>query len=97
MVAHSYFLTYLRLLSEKEISWVRKQYISINDETKITALSIQLWFGRLGSMQYQAPSYQHHRLISQIISHPFWRTHRFCLSFREVEELVAERGITVTL
>jgi len=25
-----------------------------------------------------------------------WLYHHFCLSFREVEELLAERGITVT-
>ena len=27
---------------------------------------------------------------------PIWLYHRYCLSFREVEELLAERGITVT-
>ena len=25
-----------------------------------------------------------------------WLYHRFCLSFREVEELLAERGVTIT-
>lgn len=29
-------------------------------------------------------------------SHAVWLYHRFCLGFREVEELLAERGITVT-
>ena len=33
---------------------------------------------------------------SEIISHAVWLCHRFCLSFREDEELLAERGITVT-
>ena len=41
-------------------------------------------------------SYQHHRFPSEIISHAVWLYHRFCLSFREVEELLAERGITST-
>jgi putative transposase len=41
-------------------------------------------------------SYQRHRFPSEIISHAVWPYHRFCLSFREVEELLAERGITVT-
>jgi putative transposase len=41
-------------------------------------------------------SYQRHRFPSEIISHAVWLYHRFCLSFREVEELLAERGITVT-
>jgi putative transposase len=41
-------------------------------------------------------SYQRHRFPSEIISHAVWLYHGFCLSFREVEELLAERGITVT-
>jgi len=41
-------------------------------------------------------SYQRHRFPAEIISHAVWLYHRFCLSFREVEELLAERGITLT-
>jgi putative transposase len=47
-------------------------------------------------MKTKKPSYQRHRFPSEIISHAVWLYHRFCLSFREVEELLAERGITVT-
>jgi len=47
-------------------------------------------------MNIQTPSYHRHRFPSEIISHAVWLYHRFCLSFREVEELLAERGITVT-
>ncbi len=47
-------------------------------------------------MKKQTPSYQRHRFPSEIISHAVWLYHRFCLSFREVEELLAERGVTVT-
>jgi putative transposase len=47
-------------------------------------------------MNKPAPSYQRHRFPSEIISHAVWLYHRFCLSFREVEELLAERDITVT-
>ena len=47
-------------------------------------------------MKKQPPSYQCHRFPSEIISHAVWLYHRFCLSFREVEELLAERGVTVT-
>jgi len=47
-------------------------------------------------MKFQTPSYHRHRSPSEIISHAVWLYHRFCLSFREVEELLAERGITVT-
>jgi putative transposase len=47
-------------------------------------------------MKKPPPSYQRHRFLSEIISHAVWLYHRFCLSFREVEELLAERGVTVT-
>ena len=49
-----------------------------------------------GVMKTTTPSYQRHRFPSVIISHAVWLYHRFCLSFREVEELLAERGIIVT-
>jgi putative transposase len=47
-------------------------------------------------MRTKPISYQRHRFPSEIISHAVWLYHRFCLSFREVEELLAERGIIVT-
>ena len=47
-------------------------------------------------MKTKAISYQRHRFPSAIISHAVWLYHRFCLSYREVEELLAERGIIVT-
>ncbi len=47
-------------------------------------------------MKTKTPSSQRHRFPSEIISHAIWLYHRFSLSFREVEELLAKRGITVT-
>jgi len=47
-------------------------------------------------MKTLPPSYRGFRFPSEIISHAVWLYHRFCLSFREVEELLAERGIIVT-
>jgi putative transposase len=47
-------------------------------------------------MKKPTPSYQRHRFPSEIISHAVWLYHRFCLSFREVEELLAKHGVTVT-
>jgi putative transposase len=41
-------------------------------------------------------SYRGHRFPPVIISHAVWLYHRFCLSFRDVEDLLAERGITVS-
>ena len=40
--------------------------------------------------------YRGFRFPSEIISHAVWLYHRFSLSFREVEELLAERGIVVS-
>ena len=40
--------------------------------------------------------YRRHRFPPEIISHAVWLYHRFCLSFRDVEDLLAERGITVS-
>ena len=42
------------------------------------------------------PSYRGYRFPPDIISHAVWVYHRFSLSFRDVEDLLAERGITVT-
>jgi transposase-like protein len=41
-------------------------------------------------------SYKRHRFPAEIISHCVWLYFRFCLSYRDVEELMAERGITLT-
>ena len=41
-------------------------------------------------------SYRRHRFPPEIISHAVWLYHRFGLSLREVEDLLAERGITVS-
>src|SRR5262245_16325789 len=42
------------------------------------------------------PRYQNHRFPTEIISHAVWVYFRFCLSFRDGEELLLERGVTVT-
>ena len=40
--------------------------------------------------------YHGYRFPTEIISHSIWLYHRFCLSFRDVEDLLAERGIIVS-
>ena len=40
--------------------------------------------------------YKRHRFPSQIISYAVWLYHRFSLSHRDIEDLLAERGITVS-
>ena len=47
-------------------------------------------------MNNDAPSYHGYRFPPEIISHAIWLYHRFCLSFRDVEDLLAERGILVS-
>jgi len=40
--------------------------------------------------------YYRYRFPPLIISHAVWLYHRFCLSFRDVEDLLAQRGVTVS-
>jgi putative transposase len=40
--------------------------------------------------------YKYHRFPAEIISHAVWLYFRFCLSYRDVEELLFARGVTVT-
>ncbi len=46
--------------------------------------------------QAAAPSYKRHRFPPAIIGHAVWLYFRFALSYRDVEELLAERGVVVT-
>ena len=41
-------------------------------------------------------SYRRHRYPPEIIAHAVWLYHRCGLSFRDVEDLLAECGITVS-
>ncbi len=43
-----------------------------------------------------APSYKRFRFPQEIIAHAVWLYFRFSLSFRDVEEILAARGVTVT-
>jgi hypothetical protein len=40
--------------------------------------------------------YRRHRFPPEIIGHCVWLYFRFCLSYRDVEELMAERGVLLT-
>ena len=44
----------------------------------------------------QSPRYRGYRFPPEIISHAVWLYRRFCLSFRETEDLLAQRGIVVS-
>jgi putative transposase len=47
-------------------------------------------------MNTSIPTYKKHRFPPEIISHGVWLYFRFCLSYRDVEELLFARGIIVT-
>ncbi len=47
-------------------------------------------------MAQPASLYKRHRFPGEIISHAVWLYYRFLLSYRDVEELLAERGIAVS-
>ena len=43
-----------------------------------------------------ASTYRRHRFPGEVIAHCVWLYHRFSLSFRDVEEMMAARGLTLT-
>ena len=47
-------------------------------------------------MNSEAPSYRGYRFPPLIIGHAVWLYHRFCLSFRDAEDLLAQRGLSVS-
>ena len=47
-------------------------------------------------MTTKLPTYHRHRFPAEIISHAVWLYHVFSLSLRDIELLLAERGIFVT-
>ena len=47
-------------------------------------------------MKSDTPSYYGYRFPPEIISHAVWLYHRFGVSFRDVEDLLTQRGVTVS-
>ncbi|MEK6193594.1 MAG: IS6 family transposase, partial [Deltaproteobacteria bacterium] len=47
-------------------------------------------------MNNQITDYKGHRFPKAVISHAVWLYHRFSLSYRKVEELLAVRGVGVS-
>jgi putative transposase len=48
------------------------------------------------SMHTSVSLYHRHRFPAEIISHCVWLYFRFTLSFRDVEEMLAMRGVTLS-
>ena len=47
-------------------------------------------------MSTRKSRYRRHRFPPEIISYGIWLYHRFSLSYRDIEDLLAERGIIVS-
>ncbi len=47
-------------------------------------------------MNAKTSSYHGYRFPPEIISHAVWLYYRFCLSYRDVEDLLAKRGVIVS-
>jgi putative transposase len=47
-------------------------------------------------MSMPSSMYRRHRFPAEIISHTVWLYFRFALSFRDVEEIMAVRGVTLS-
>lgn len=51
---------------------------------------------RLTAMKTTTASYKRHRFPSEIIAHAVWLNYRFPLSLHMIEEMLLERGISVS-
>ena len=66
--------------------WISTVYHRISSCSAVSVISDNLCMNL---------SYKGHRFPPEIISHAVWRYHRFTLSLRYLEELLAERGIII--
>jgi putative transposase len=55
-----------------------------------------MWHSRHMNTQATTDADKRHRFPSEIIAHGVWLYFRFCLSYRDVEELLLARGVIVT-
>src|SRR5918996_853017 len=55
-----------------------------------------MWHSRRMKTLATANPYKRHRFHPDIIAHCVWLYFRFCLSYRDVEELLLSRGVIVT-
>ena len=60
------------------------------------SMALRRWLAPSRRMDSRNPSYHGYRFPPEIISHAVWLYHRFCLSFRDTEDFLAQRGITVS-
>ena len=70
----------------------------LTDEGIVTLTGASVWSapGETDVMQPSPDPHYRHRFPAEIISHAVWLYHVFSLSLRDVELLLAERGIAVS-
>jgi putative transposase len=65
-----------------------------------TGIVTETWVGSERGIGYHIGmgllSYRRHRIPAEIIQHAIWLYLRFTLSYRDVEELLAERGLDIS-
>jgi putative transposase len=54
------------------------------------------WLGQAGGMTPEPTTYPGYRFPAEVIHHAVWLYHVFSLSLRDVELILAERGIAVS-
>jgi transposase-like protein len=57
---------------------------------------VTVWTSLGGVDATSSSLYRGHRFPVEIISHCVWLYHRFPLSLRDVEEMMAQRGVSVS-
>ena len=62
----------------------------------VTDLAVRLEIRETGGMKPQPDPHYRHRFPAEIICHAVWLYHVFSLSLRDVELLLAERGVVVS-
>ena len=78
-------IIYRLLISSSASRWAPRGVLSS---------SVGAW--QTWSMKRDVLSYRGYRFPPEIISHAVWLYHRFGVSFRDVEDLLAQRGLTVS-
>ena len=74
--------------------WGGVAYTSRDPPQEVLSSSVGAW--QTWSMKRDVPNYRGYRFPPKIISHAVWLYHRFGVSVRDVEDLLAQRGITVS-
>ena len=54
------------------------------------------WLGQAGGMTSEPATYHGHRFPAEVIHHATWLYHVFSLSLRDIELILAERGVVVS-